>query len=291
VRIDLDAVGFVSPSWTRTWSSDDSLLYALAVGAAPDELALVTENSEGAPQRAVPSYAALVGTVSPAVREAVGEAWSPVRLVYAGQRLTWHRELPPVGTAVLRSEVVSIEDKGSGALITVDTVAGDVAGDPLFTARRAVFLRGVGGFDPAREPTEPTDPAHPRGGVPDPEEEVVARTRVPENAALLFRLTGDHHPLHSDPAFARRAGFERPILHGMCTYGMLTTLLLRHVADGDPSAMAVLEGRFRTPVWPGDDLELRCRELAPGHVAFRLLRLGVARPAVDDGELRLRVAA
>lgn len=279
---DLDAVGFVSPPWTRSWTSDDSLLYAVAVGATPDELALVTENSEGVRQRAVPSYAALIGTTGAAVRDAVGPAWDPVRLVYAGQRVTWHRELPVAGEAELTSTVVAIADKGSGALVDVDTVAVDVArGERLFTARRRVFLRGAGGFDPAR-PAAGVVPAveddRPGGGH-------VVRHRLPDNQALLYRLCGDRHPLHSDPAFARRAGFARPILHGLCTYGVAARLLLRHVLAGDPARMRSLGGRFRTPVWPGDELELRHRTRAPGEVAFEVRRIGSDRPAIADGLL------
>lgn len=279
---DLGAVGFVSPPWVRTWTSADTLLYAVAVGAGPDDLQLATENSVGVRQRAVPSYAALVGSVSDAVRRAVGPAWDPIRLVFAGQHLTWHRELPPEGSAELRSTVTALTDKGTGTLVEVDTHAADAAtGESLFVARRQVFLRGVGGWDARPRRADAVDPAHPMF------EETAVRYRLPDNQALLYRLTGDRHPLHSDPAFARRAGFARPILHGLCTYGVVTRLLLRERCGGDPGRMAALGLRFRAPVWPGDELELRHREVAPGRVAFRVLRTGDGCPVVDGGELDL----
>ncbi|WP_122817825.1 MaoC/PaaZ C-terminal domain-containing protein [Nocardioides pantholopis] len=282
---NLDAVGFVSPRWTRTWTSTDSLLYAVALGAGPDELSLTTENCIGVRQRAVPSYAALIGRTGAAVREAVGPAWDPVRLVYAGQRVVWHRELAPEGAAELESTVVAIADKGSGALVTVDTTATEPgSGEPLFTARRQVFLRGAGGFDPSRSP-------EPAPEVSDESDETVLRHRLPENQALLYRLCGDRHPLHSDPAFARRAGFDRPILHGLCTYGVTARLLLREVLRGDPGRMTSLEARFRATVWPGDDLELRYRTTGPGSVHFQVRRLGSARPALDAGVLTFKEEA
>jgi acyl dehydratase len=276
---DLGAVGFVSEQSTVSWTSDDTLLYALAVGAGTSQLHLTTENTEGVRQRALPSYAALVGRIDDSVRRAVGPAWDPIRLVYAEQGLTWHRELPPSGSAVLTSRVTEILDKGSGALVTVDIDALDSSGTPLFTATRRVFLRGAGGFGGP-------SPAAPDARDATPSGPVIAEHHVlPANQALLYRLTGDRHRLHSDPAFARRAGFDRPILHGLCTYGVVARLLLGARCGDDPARMRSLELRFRSPVWPGDELELRHWSLGNHRVGFRVVRAGTDAVLVDDGVL------
>ncbi|MGB3442845.1 MAG: MaoC/PaaZ C-terminal domain-containing protein [Actinophytocola sp.] len=275
MALDLDAVGATSPAWTRSWTSADSLLYAVALGAGPESLAFTTENSEGVAQRAFPTYAALIAGGSAAVRDRLGD-WDPAAMVHAGQHLAWHRELPPAGTATLRTTVAAITDKGSGALVELVTTAVTDDG-PLFDARSALFVRGAGGFgDRTGTRGEPADLGEPDG-------EVVVHTDG--NQALLYRLCGDRNPLHSDPAFASRAGFADPILHGLCTFGVTARVLLRHLLGDDPARMTSFGGRFRTPVTPGDVLRIRYWHKENGCVAFRACRAGGDRPAIDDGVL------
>lgn len=144
--------------------------------------------------------------------------------------------------------VTGIYDKGSGALVTSETNAVDPeTGDRLITSRSSVFIRGEGGFGGERGPRD-------EWAEPDraPDHKVTCPTR-PEQA-LLYRLSGDRNPLHSDPAFAARAGFERPILHGLCTYGITGRALLHTVADSDPARFTSMSGRFSSPVFPGEPL-------------------------------------
>ncbi|TDV56521.1 MaoC family dehydratase [Actinophytocola oryzae] len=271
--LDLDAVGATTDPWTRTWTSADSLLYAVAVGA--ESLAFTTENSEGVAQRAVPTYAALIAGGSAPIRDRLG-GWDPAAMVHAGQHLTWHRELPSEGAATLRTTVADITDKGSGALVGLITTASTADG-PLFEARSTLFIRGEGGF--GRTAGTRAEPA----ALGDPDGEIVVRTA--ENQALLYRLCGDRNPLHSDPAFARRAGFERPILHGLCTFGMTARVLLRRLLGDDPARLTSFGGRFRTPVLPGDVLRIRYWRRESGRVVFQTRRFGADRPAIDDGVL------
>jgi len=159
-----------------------------------------------------------------------------------------HRPIPLEGTARSTSTLVSVEDKGSGALLTTETESVDAAtGEPMFTTRSSVFIRGEGGFGGERTPTvrnEPPDRA--------PDHEVTYRTLPGQ--ALLYRLCGDRNPLHSDPAFAAAGGFDRPILHGLCTYGFTGRALLHALCGSDPARFGRMEGRFSRPVMPGDTL-------------------------------------
>jgi acyl dehydratase len=169
-------------------------------------------------------------------------------LVAAEQYVELHEPISPSGSVLTTSTLSGIYDKGSGALVVSENVARN-AGDnrPLVTTRSGAFIRGEGGFGgdrgPARTWTLPDR---------DPDFRVQYETR-PEQA-LLYRLTGDRNPLHSDPAFASRAGFARPILHGLCTYGFTGRALLHAVCDSDPARFHSMYGRFSKPVFPGETL-------------------------------------
>jgi acyl dehydratase len=144
--------------------------------------------------------------------------------------------------------VTGIYDKGSGALVATENVAVDAAtGELLVTSRSGTFIRGEGGFGGDRGPSEPWErPDRP------PDEQVVQQTR-PEQA-LIYRLSGDRNPLHADPKFAARGGFSRPILHGLCTYGITGRALLHALCGSDPARFRSMSGRFSRPVLPGDPL-------------------------------------
>ncbi len=146
--------------------------------------------------------------------------------------------------------MTGIYDKGSGALVTIENEAADAAtGEPLITSRSGTFIRGEGGFGGDRGSSEPWDrPDRPA------DHEVMLETR-PEQA-LIYRLSGDRNPLHADPAFAARGGFARPILHGLCTYGVTGRALLHALCGSDPARFAAMSGRFTRPVLPGDSLTI-----------------------------------
>ncbi len=252
MTLDLQAVGRTAGPAIASWTSSDALLYALGVGAGQDdpaqELQLTTENTHGVPQQVLPTYAIVLAQKTPGLRADVGQI-DRSKVVHAEQGLVLHRQLPIEGKVSLTSTVSGIYDKGSGALVRSTTEAVDVvSGEKMFTSEGAVFLRGAGGFGGAATPsTQWTLPDR------DPDHVIVADTR--KDQALLYRLSGDRNPLHSDPAFAARGGFAAPILHGLCTFGISARVALRLIG-AEPLDLSAIRGRFSKPVSPGESLSV-----------------------------------
>ena len=236
-----------------SWSERDVMLYALAIGMGEDpidaeELAFVNDSFlEPKPLRVVPSFASIcVFGAWP------GEYGTDPAMMVDGERDIWfHKPLPPAANVLATSRVIGAIDKGAGkgAVILAEHLVKDAAtGDQLVTIRQSTFARGDGGFG-GPSTGQPLPHAVPTR-APDKSLDLVTRP----NQALLYRLTGDRRALHSDPAFARKAGFDRPILHGMCTYGLTCRAVLQTYADYDPSAFRRHSVRFSAPVYPGDTL-------------------------------------
>jgi len=262
MSLDLSVVGVTSEATPRSWTSTDALLYALGVGAGADdplaELSFTTENTYGVEQRVLPTFAVL------AAQARSGRRWGefdPARLVHAGQGFELHRPLPVAGEVMVSSTVTGMYDKGKGALVTTSNVAEDADG-PLVTTHSSVYIGGAGGFGGDPGVTEPWQ-------RPDrsADHQVTYRTRPDQ--ALLYRLSGDRNPLHSDPNFASRGGFGRPILHGLCTYGFTGRALLHTLCDSDPARLLSMDGRFTKPVLPGQSLTISMWGDGPGRALFQ----------------------
>jgi acyl dehydratase len=248
MALDLTAVGLVTGPVLRSWTSTDAILYALGVGAGTGELGYTTENTQGVTQQAVPSFATVLSQ-HPDLRAKLGDI-NMATVVHAQQAFELHRPLLPEGTVELTSTVTGMYDKGSGALVVSTTHGRDPADkSPLFTATAGIFIRGAGGFGGERGPSESWQ-------RPDRSPDAVVRYQTWESQPLIYRLSGDRNPLHSDPAFAAMAGFPRPILHGMATYGMCCRALVEAACDGDPARLTAMSGRFSKPVMPGDPLTI-----------------------------------
>lgn len=280
MALDHAAVGREAGPTEVNWTSRDALLYALGVGAGQEdpfaELEFTTENSTNVVQRMLPTYAVLI--TQNASRPRLGDIEGP-RLVHAEQGFELHRPLPVEGSARVTTRITGIHDKGSGALVTFEASAVDAAsGQPLVTTRSAVFIRGEGGFGGTRGPA---GPAPVPGRAPDFERSVATRA----DQALLYRLSGDRNPLHSCPAAARRGGFDRPILHGMCTYGITGRVLLHAFCGSDPARMRAMYGRFTHPVLPGDTLTVQGWSEG-GIIRFRTLGPS-GKPVLDHGTVEL----
>jgi acyl dehydratase len=247
--LNLDAVGRTFGPGETSWSSKDALLYALGVGAGQDplrELEFTTENSQDVAQKVLPTFGVIV-VQHGGPRQSLGD-FDRAMLVHAEQSLTLHRPLPVEGRASITSKLVGIYDKGSGALVVTESTAADVeSGAPLCSTTSSAFIRGEGGFGGDRGPSATWE--RPQR---EPDHRASARTRPDQ--ALLYRLSGDRNPLHSDPAFAARAGFSRPILHGLCTYGVTGRLLLHALCGSDPARFGSMRARFSRPVLPGATL-------------------------------------
>ena len=245
--LNMDAVGrSFGPSETA-WSSKDALLYALGVGAGQEnalgELEFTTENSHEVTQRVLPTFGVIV-VQQGGPRQSLGD-FNRAMLVHAEQSLTLHRPLPVEGRASITSRLSGIYDKGSGALVVTESTATDAeSGQPLLSTSSSAFIRGEGGFGGDRGPSATWERPE-----REPDQRVSAQTRADQ--ALLYRLSGDRNPLHSDPAFAARAGFPRPILHGLCTYGVTGRLLLHALCGSDPGRFRSMRARFSRPVLPG----------------------------------------
>jgi acyl dehydratase len=252
--LNLEVVGSTSDPVERSWTSKDCLLYALGVGAGSldpvgFELEFTTENSADVVQRVLPTFVAVVGGGGPP-RASLG-TFDPAKLVHGEQSIRLFAPIPTDGTIRTTSVVTGIYDKGSGAVVVGESTSEDAAtGVRLFVATTSLFIRGEGGFGGERGPSAGSRPAPER----EPDELITYATRPDQ--ALLYRLSGDRNPLHSDPVFAKRAGFDRPILHGLCTYGFTGRALLHTLCGSDPARFGAMHGRFSRPTYPGDTLTI-----------------------------------
>jgi acyl dehydratase len=249
-----DLLGSTSGPVAVDWNADDLLLYALGVGAGQDdplaELDLTTENTTGTAQRALPIYCVVLAQRTPAVRIPYGDV-DRSKLVHAEQAVQMHRPLPLSGSVELSSRVSGVVQKRSGVVVSTETVGADpTSGAPVFTTRQSAFMRGLTTPHTGEDRLAPAPPWQ----LPDHSPDLTVVTRTRPDQALLYRLCGDRNPLHSDPAYAARGGFERPILHGMCTYGFTGRILISALCDGDPDRLASISARFTKPVFPGGKL-------------------------------------
>ncbi len=271
-----EAVGTTSEPVEVTWTSKDALLYAVGVGAGTAELAFTTENTAGVPQQVLPTFPVVLGWGRGSVLSTMG-TYNPAMLVHGQQAVTLARPLPTEGTATLTTELVAMYDKGKAAVVVTETRA--VAdGQPLYTNRSSVFIRGEGGWGGERGPSGPQNVPPDRA----PDHEVTSATSPDQ--ALIYRLSGDRNPLHSDPAFAAMGGFDRPILHGLCTFGFTGRALLHTVCGSDPARFEHVEVRFAAPVIPGEVLTVRVWELGDDEAVFTT-SVG-DRTVIDQGLLR-----
>ncbi|WP_293901471.1 MaoC/PaaZ C-terminal domain-containing protein [Phenylobacterium sp.] len=241
---------------TFTYGDKDVMLYALGIGLGGDpldetELAFVYEKG----LKVVPTAATVLAGRVPAdakpVAQDPGHRLSLINflmVVHGEQKVELHRPLPTAGTFTAQGRTIAVYDKGKdkGAVIVNETVWTDDKGEKVATLTGSTFARGDGGFG-AGSKDEPTPHAVP---ARKPDLSVDISTR--EDQALLYRLNGDRNPLHSDPESARRSGFERPILHGLCTYGITCRAVLQAITGFDPEQILSHQARFSAPVFPGD---------------------------------------
>ncbi len=237
-----------------SWTDREVMLYGYGIGLGADpmderELAYVNEACfTPRPLKVVPTFASVA-----AWGAGPGDLGINRLLVVDGERdITFHKPLPVAAKIFADSRILAVYDKGKdkGAVVTRETVLRDEAGDKLATLISSAFARGDGGFGGPSE-GQPAPHAVPKR-APDRSVDITTRP----DQALIYRLCGDRNPLHSDPEFARRAGFPRPILHGMCTYGLTCRAVLQTYADYDASAFRQHAVRFSAPVFPGETVSV-----------------------------------
>lgn len=234
------------------WCHKDVQLYHLGIGAGtpatdPGELRYTLESR----LQVLPSFATVAGAGTSAFggMGAQGIDVDLAGVLHGGQAVRVHRPLPATGRAEQTSRVAAVYDKGKAAVIVLRTEARDDDG-PLWTNDAQIFVRGEGGFGGDRGPSD-------RLAAPERAPDRTVERPIREDQALLYRLSGDWNPLHADPAFAGRAGFDRPILHGLCTYGMTLKAVTDTLLDGDASRVTAYRTRFAGVVFPGETLRIR----------------------------------
>ena len=269
MALKTEALGQQTDVLVHEYTWQDVVLYALGCGATLDELDFLFE---GRGPRVLPTYAvvptfAALGALLPVT------GGDMLGVVHGSQSLRLHRPIPPGGVMKTVGTVAGVYDLKRLAQAVFTTETHDAEGTLLFeTTWTIVFLRD-GGFGGERPPRTP------RVKYPEraPDFEVTETTQPTQ--ALLYRLSGDLNPLHADPEIGEKAGFGRPILHGLCTYGYVGRALLRHVCEGDPSRLTSFDGRFTKPVWPGDTLVIQGWKEEDGRV---LVKAGTKENPEED---------
>ena len=265
----------------------DTALYALGLGLGAHpldeaELSFVYEQS----MRALPTMAVVLGYQGFWMKHpGTGIDW--MKVVHGGQSLRLHCPLPPAGTVIGRTRVTAIVDKGAGkgALVQIErSIRDQGSGALLATVEQINFCRGDGGYSAGGQPSDPAPPAPP--SMPQWPPHIVCDRRTRPETALIYRLSGDTNPLHADPRVARAAGFERPILHGLATYGIAGYAILKTLCDCNPSRLQALSGRFTAPVFPGETIRTEIWRNG-GDVLFRARAVERDVIALNHGKARI----
>lgn len=253
--IDIEkAVGAELPGSTFGWSDDDIILYHLGIGAGkpptdPGELRYAYEGD----LHVLPTYATIPQfSIMMSMASAEGFDINPAMILHGEHEILLHGPIPTNGTVTQAGRVTDVFDKGKGALAMMEIVSVlERTGQPIFTNRASIFIRGEGGFGGDSGPatadlTPDRDPDH-----------IVESPTLPQQALLYRMASGDKNPLHADPGFAAFAGFDRPILHGLCTYGIVGKAVVDHALEAAPGSVASFKARFSGVVFPGETLVTR----------------------------------
>ncbi|MFQ5421201.1 MAG: MaoC/PaaZ C-terminal domain-containing protein [Anaerolineae bacterium] len=248
------ALGHEFTPKTVAYDEKDLCLYALGIGAGrdpldTDDLKFVYELNR-AGFHALPTYAVTFPfAVMWQISDTPGLKFNPMLLLHGEQYLELKKPLPTKATLTHSARISQIYDKGSGALVLVDIHSRDENGEEIAYNQASIFLRGIGGFGGERGPSSRINLP------PERPPDVIHEEQIRPDQALLYRLAGnDPNPLHADPQFAAMGGFDRPILHGLCTLGFVTRAVLKHCAGNDPARFHSLKTRFTGHVFPGETL-------------------------------------
>jgi acyl dehydratase len=256
------AIGAHVGTNTFSWASSDVLLYHLGIGAGsrpgdnldPDVLRYTTDHAgNGQSQQVLPSFGVVAPTfhqTDPPPLDLPGCDINLAQVVHGSQAITVHAPLPASGTATLTTTLTDVWDKGKAAVIWQEGVATSEAGEALWTVRSSIFVRGEGGWGGDRGTSEPVE-------LPDRAPDAETTYPITPQQALLYRLCGDRNPLHSDPDFAKAAGFPMPILHGLCTYGIVLRELTDALLGRDARQVGGFAAKFAGVVFPGETLRIR----------------------------------
>jgi acyl dehydratase len=272
MSLDPSTVGFQTEPFVFEYDFRQTVLYALGVGATRDELDFLYE---GRGPRVLPSFA-VVPAYGPATTLFERTGCDLLKLLHFAQSVRLHRPIPAAAKLSTVGLVKGIYDMKKFAQVMLETRTTD-RGEPVFDTEWTLFVRDAGGFGGPRPPKE---------SIPKPEREqkpsFVSTLATSPEQALLYRLSGDLNPLHADPDFAERAGFpEGPILHGLCTFGIITRALVRHLSGNERQVRAI-GAQFRKPVWPGDSIRTEGYELEGGRFALEAYAADRPDPVITN---------
>ena len=258
--------GHAIPEVVQTLTPRDAILYALSLGAGDNPVStLALEHCLEDRLRALPMQAVVMGYPGFWLKDTAGQTcldWQKV--LHGEQRLRAFAPLPVEGSVTGRSTITGLIDKGRNAALFSKRQIIDGNGAAVAEVSQTTILRGHGGFGTAfGEAAEPLAP------VPNRASDLTVTRTMRADAALLYRLNGDRNPLHADPDVARAAGFDRPILHGLCTFGVAGLALIDSVCEGRSERLHTLAARFSAPVYPGEALRLEIWQSAAGSLQFQ----------------------
>jgi acyl dehydratase len=272
LKLDTNLVGTAFDPVVSSWDERDCALYALGIGAGQQdparELEFTTDGGKGRRQLVYPTFGVIHGgnAAVPPLLAALGDAVNFSQMLHGEQKLEQLEAPPSQADVITQARVSAAWDKGSATVIETVAETRDAETDtPYFRSTQSMFFRGVGGWGGERGPAI----AKWSPPVAHPTETLTASSRPDQ--ALLYRLSGDTNPLHVDPDVARNAGFERPILHGLCAYGIVGRVLLNAYAGADSTRFVSLEVRFSQPTMPGDTLTVQTWQLSSGVVEFQTI--------------------
>lgn len=270
----------------QTYTEKDAILYALGIGMGADptdagQLDFLYENS--ADFKVMPTLAVCLATPGFWVKEpGLGINWKS--LVQGEQKIEVHKPLPRAATVVGKFRVDEVVDKGEGRgalVISVRELFDKASGDHLATLTSGSFCRADGGFGgPVTKGPKPYE-------LPDAEPEKIYYDSTLERQALLYRLSGDWNPLHADPEIAKAVGFDKPILHGLCSLGMAAHAVLRNCCGYDVGRFESIRGRFSKPVMPGQEIATEIWNQGE-EIAFRVREQSSGQIAINNGLVQLR---
>jgi acyl dehydratase len=241
------AVGARLPDGETAYTRDQVILYHLGIGAGvPPTDANELEYTYEKNLKVLPSFAVIPAFGSMGgIGSLPGLEFNLAQLLHGEQEVILHKPLPPQQKLTTSAHVAEVYDKGRAALVILEATASDESGEPLFTNRFSLFIRGEGGFG---------GEAGPKAGnaAPDRKPDGVVESKTLPQQALVYRLSGDKNPLHADPEFAKMAGFEKPIIHGLCSYGIACKAVVDDALDGDVTRVARYKARFADVAFPGE---------------------------------------
>jgi acyl dehydratase len=266
-----------------SYEADDVILYHLGIGAGvPQTDANELEYAYEKNLKVLPSFGVIpvFGAMGGSLFNTPGLKFNPAMLLHGEQDIEIHRPLPTSARLVSESRIAGLYDKGKAALVVFEVKTSEKGGAPLFTNRFSLFLRGEGGFGGDSGPKVGND-------APQRAPDLTVESKTLPQQALLYRLSGDKNPLHADPAFAKMGGFDVPILHGLCSFGIVCKAAVDKALGGDVTKVARYQARFAGVFFPGETMVTSIWK-EPGKLLVASSSKERGAPVISNAALTLR---